>query len=285
MWLNQMIATNIFNCARILWNALLSVKRIKRCCVNHKYDRTNCFVMDDMDDIGDMDDIDDSQKEIALPRKIITWNIQGLFLYMGQDKTDNIIDHIREMDGDIVCLQEVFEDELRSDIINRLSDIYPYYLCGNLEKRYIIGEDSGLLVLSKRRIKYQKEVILSDYSFPDSMANKSILYFESYNLHFATTHLQSSCMSNSEHIATSQIQKILIESPQEPLIICGDLNHKRAHDIMGIKCNNEVPTCDSDILDYICNINYDQFQMVPYVPYFDLSRTSDHRPIIGYLSP
>ena len=41
---------------------------------------------------------------------------------------------------------------------------------------------------------------------------------------------------------------------------------------------------DDDILDYICNINYDHFQIAPYVPYFDLSRTSDHRPIIGYVS-
>ena len=67
----------------------------------------------------------------------------------------------------------------------------------------------------QRNINYQKEIILKDYSFPDRMANKSILYFESYNLHFATTHLQSSCMSDSETIATSQIQKTLIESPQD----------------------------------------------------------------------
>lgn len=264
--------TTIKNCVRIVWNALLSLGRLRRCCSNKKddYKRTNC---------------DDTMiSDTILPRKIVTWNIQGLFLYMGQDKTDNIIERIRLMDGDIVCLQEVFEDELRSEIIKRLSDIYPYYLSGNLEKRYIIGEDSGLLVLSKRNINYQKEIILKDYSFPDRMANKSILYFESYNLHFATTHLQSSCMSDSETIATSQIQKTLTESPQDSLIICGDLNHKRAYDIMGIKCNNEVPTCDSDILDYICNINYDHFQIVPYVPYFDLSRTSDHRPIIGYVS-
>ena len=266
--------TNIKKCVRIVCNALLSVGRLRRCCTNKKYDdykRTNC---------------DDTMiSDTILPRKIVSWNIQGLFLYMGQDKTDNIIERIRSMDGDIVCLQEVFEDELRSDIINRLSDIYPYYLCGNLEKRYIVGEDSGLLVLSKQPIHYQNEIILEDYVFPDRMANKSILYFESYQLNFATTHLQSSNLYDSESLSNKQIHQIVDRSIHKNMIICGDLNHTPANDILSIDRNNEVPTCDDDILDYILSINYDHFKIVPYVPYFDLERTSDHRPIIGYLSP
>ena len=265
--------TIIKNCARIVWNALLSLGRLRRCCSNKKddYKRTNC---------------DDTMISYTiLPRKIVSWNIQGLFLYMGQDKTDNIIERIRLMDGDIVCLQEVFEDELRYEIIKRLSDIYPYYLCGNLEKRYILGEDSGLLVLSKKPIHYQNEIILEDYVFPDRMANKSILYFESYQLNFAMTHLQSSSIHDSESLSKKQIDRIMERSIHKNMIICGDLNHTSANKILSIDRNNDVPTCNDDILDYILPINYDHFKIVPYVPNFDLARTSDHRPIIGYLSP
>ena len=265
--------TTIKNCVRIVWNALLSLGRLRRCCLNKKddYKRTNC------DDTMISDSI--------LPRKIVSWNIQGLFLYMGQDKTDNIIERIRKMDGDIVCLQEVFEDELRYEIIKRLSDIYPYYLCGNLEKRYIVGEDSGLLVLSTQPIHYQNEVILEDYVFPDRMANKSILYFESYQLNFAMTHLQSSSIHDRESLSKKQIDRIVERSIHKKMIVCGDLNHTSANDILSIDRNNDVPTCNDDILDYILPINYDHFKIVPYVPIFDLARTSDHRPIIGYLSP
>ena len=125
------------NCCRRVLNALKTLGRVRRFCTKPKFmPLTNTGFCNPSNQ----------------PKSIVTWNIQGLFYFMYKKKQDNIIRELHNFDQDIICLQEVFEDSLKELIIYELGGKYPYYLLGNVDKRYIIGDDSGLLVLSKFKI-------------------------------------------------------------------------------------------------------------------------------------
>ena len=218
------------------------------------------------------------------PQSVITWNIQGLFYFMNPYKREKIIKTLEGFTADVICLQEVFEDSLKAEIIDKLEYKYPYYLLGTTSKKCSLGEDSGLLVLSKYKIEYTKEIVFEDNFFPDSFANKSLLYFRVGCYNFVTTHLQSSNMIESEYIACNQIKNMIKKSPFDNFIICGDLNHTEA--FIYTKCikNNYVPTWNNDILDYIFCINMDDVVVRTEVIDIDTLRISDHNPLLGRLA-
>jgi len=206
---------------------------------------------------------------------IVSWNLQGLFCYLYQLKIDNIIKELQLINSDVFCLQEVFEDELKETIIKRLSHTHPYYLHGRTDKKYYVGEDSGLLVLSKYKINFVKEVVLPSVINSDKFANKSILYFQIGDLNFSTTHLQSS----NERISEEHLQLILQESPFTDYIITGDLNHNEAENILNIPNNNQKRTCETnEILDYILPVNL-KHSVSNNVLDIDIFDVSDHWPI------
>ena len=93
---------------------------------------------------------------------ITSWNIQELFwhCYNGE-KINNILNYILSSQSDIICIQEAFEIPTLDAIIfnESIKCKYPYFLTGSLANRFIIGENSGLIVLLNR--------ILSDSLFTD----------------------------------------------------------------------------------------------------------------------
>jgi len=218
------------------------------------------------------------------PLSIVTWNLQGLFLYMNNQKVKNIIHELLCLDQDILCLQEVFEDSLKSEIIHKLQKNYPYHLLGNCHKKYIIGEDSGLLVLSKYPIEFVKEIVLGESVMPDKLSNKSILYFKVGNLNLVTTHLQSSNMVPGGDIARDQIKLIVKESPFESYIITGDLNSDDACIHIDQPKNNTCVTWENEVLDYIIPINYPTMRLTTKVYDIDITNISDHKALIGKIA-
>ena len=213
------------------------------------------------------------------PKSIISWNIQELFLYSNTSKVNNIINYLDSFESDVICLQEVFEDKTKNAIIRSLSYKYHYHLITKTSKKFIVGEDSGLLVLSKYPIQYLSEVSLKGLTIPDSLANKTVMYFKIGNLNFATTHLQS----EYQNISRVQLYEILKKSPIEKFILAGDLNNESVNEIVGIKQNNFQPTWENKIIDYILPIGYD-VEIKTDVINIDLNNTSDHFPIIANLN-
>jgi endonuclease/exonuclease/phosphatase family metal-dependent hydrolase len=229
------------------------------------------------------------------PRSIVTWNIQGLFMHMNDDKTRNILYQLKRMnDIDIICLQEVFENSLKDKIIYELRDNQPYYLLGDTYKRYLVGEDSGLMILSKYPIEFVKEHVLEEYNFPDRMANKTVLYFKVGDLNLMTTHLQSNNMFDNTELSSKQLRQIIEFSPFEKFIITGDLNNNNSHKFLRKEKNNFDKTwlnqthvnllkgdskADSEILDYIFPHNYDNITVQVNVPKMDITNCSDHFPL------
>ena len=253
---------------RRYWNALCSIKRIFRCCKRETFlPLTNCGGVN----------------TDHRPRTIVTWNVQGLFYFMNEEKGMNIVNMLLRMThADIICLQEVFENSLKESIIYKLKDTHPYYLLGNTEKRYLFGEDSGLLVLSKYPIEFVKELILDEYYFPDRLANKSMLFFKVGDLNLMNTHLQSNNMFDNSDISTKQLQYMKDECPFDRCIFVGDLNNMQAYQHLGLRKNNIVRTWGKDeILDYILPWNYDDLLHVrnTSVPNIDISNVSDHYPL------
>lgn len=255
-----------------LFNCICSIGRLYRCYKSKKFRHlTNSNYVDTTDK----------------PTSIVTWNIQGLFIYMNKTKTKNILNQLLIMkQTDIFCLQEVFEDHLKEEIIYTMKDSHPYYLLGNTYKRYIIGEDSGLLILSKYPIKFVKESVLDEYFFPDRMANKSILYFKVGCLNIMTTHLQSDFMFYNKDISDKQLKLLKDKVPFNKFIITGDLNNENAEKQLSIRKNNIINTWwdgykTKKILDYILPYNYEDILTVfsTSVPNIDITNISDHYPL------
>ena len=209
------------------------------------------------------------------PSTIVSWNIQGVFCYITPLKVKNIIENIKLLNFDTVCLQEVFEDWVKEEIIKELNDIYPHYLLGNTKKKHIFGEDSGLLILSKYKINYVDEYLIEECILPDSMCEKTVIYFTIGNLNISTTHLQA----NKPDISEKQIREIVNRSPFESFIITGDLNHENADKILNVNNNNKKNTWENMILDYIIPINYQNKKFKIDVINMDLTNVTDHLPI------
>ena len=220
------------------------------------------------------------------PRIILSWNIQELFLFTNKLKIINIIKYLKRTNAEIICLQEAFEDKAKTMIIDKLKEKYPYHLIGNNDKSYIVGEDSGLLVLSKYPIKKIKFSPLTDLVLTDDLAKKGILYFQVQGVNFVNTHLQAFF----ETIAMNQIKQLKRENPFENqnYIVAGDLNNNNAHVFFGVKQNNKSITFpeDNEILDYIIPINQikeNKIKIKTKVKKINLENTSDHYPIKGYI--
>ena len=176
-------------------------------------------------------------------------------------------------------MQEVFEDSYKERILFEIGQIYPYYLLGNTKKKHIVGEDSGIMVLSKYDIKFDKEVMLEGMKFPDRFSNRSILYFTIGEYHFATSHLQA----NNNQVSKKHLYDLVNYSPFTEYIILGDLNHPKANEIVNISKNNEINTYSEYILDYILPMNINTINLDVKVLPINITNVTDHQPIISSL--
>lgn len=250
---------------RIL-NCLSLITRVRRICCKQYYEKTNCS------------SIYCSRSE---PRSIVSWNIQSFFFYLTKQKVQNIILKLNEIDADVVCLQEVFDDSVKKKLIEDLKIKYPYFLLGSTDKKCIFGEDSGLLVLSKYNIRFHKEIYLEDLAFPDITAKKSVLYFSVGSLNLTNMHLQS----NNYNLSEKQIKEVLIKSPFQKFLFIGDLNNPKADEILSVEKNNDKYTWNnSRILDYIIPIQQNEIQLNIDVINIELRNTSDHSPVYSTIT-
>lgn len=215
---------------------------------------------------------------------LCTWNIQCLFYYMNNkiEKLNNIINQIKLINTDIFFLQEVFDDFSKKYIIDNLNEIYPNYLLGTSNKKYIFGEDCGLLVLSKYTIEYLNEFILDYGKLPDCFSNKSALFLKIKNIIFCNTHLQSSEWSIQDNVVKLQIEQIF--NYYNDIILVGDLNTDYVYNLINTNnINNNITNIDENkVLDYIISKD-DYYNIISNTLYIDISKTSDHYPVMGYI--
>lgn len=204
------------------------------------------------------------------------------YCYSG-DKITNLLNYIINCNVDVICLQEVFEPSVINLITTHpdVSKVFPYYITGNLYNSYILGENSGLLVLSTQPIVFKQFTPFSFTSFPDTFASKGALYFTIGETNFITTHLQSIYVP----VAARQLSYIIQNSPfTEKTILLGDLNIPDPFTNLKLKRNNGQHThLSGRTLDHIISLQSD-IKLDVNVDYINLKKTSDHYPVIATIS-
>lgn len=268
-------------CCFILLNALFYLLRVLRILFFPHYleDR---YIDNSTDVISIYDKYVSTQ-----PETIVSWNVHGLPLFMNSSVIQEIVNKIMNFNCDIVCIQECFSDVLLDKIKKQATAIYPYLITGNLNKKYIFGENSGLIILSKYPITFQ---LFHNYKAGvgcDSLSNKGYLIVNIGKINIVNTHLQSNelniCCSNIEKIIEAQIEELKQYLPFENTILCGDFNTEKLEKYITITNNNKRNTLNSiyfrkpQVLDYIVSL-HDDYQVK--VKVLDMEKNpSDHKPV------
>lgn len=232
---------------------------------------------------------------------IVSYNINGLFLHYNHINYVNISKYIKYLftqeNIDIICLQEVWEKNIEQMIKKELQNLDLYYAKPPTNLKYCIGENSGLLTISRYPIVYNDFLKFPELHVSCKMTNKGLHYLclkynEEY-LHLINTHLQSSfnrCNFQYQETCLKQLNLIneyIIQKGLKDCIIIGDLNLKEEY-IENINENLKIPynykglvtfPGQKELLDYFI-INGDKWKndKIEFKIYEDIYY-SDHLPI------
>jgi len=174
--------------------------------------------------------------------KLLTLNIKGLPIPIERDsisRANKVAEILRESDYDIICLQEVFDNEVREILVRKLEQQYPFII---EKSKYHFPclldnvnwlQDSGLFFASKYKILWHQFVPFLNCEGLDSLAFKGTLgtciqisddsQKEPKSLMVFTTHL------NAHHSETAlkqldEIMSFINQQNYTNLVLCGDFN-------------------------------------------------------------
>jgi len=174
--------------------------------------------------------------------KILTWNIWCHYLVKApkrQSRLEKIVEYLKEQSYDIICIQELFTLKIfglftKSNeiewFIDALKDLgYKYHTNPNDTIPLFFGQNSGLLILSKKPIKESNSGIFTNASITEYSNNKgfvcsTIEINEGVEICICTAHLDAH--SNVKLAQVKQIQESLQKYYEEgkPIIVVGDFN-------------------------------------------------------------
>ena len=216
--------------------------------------------------------------------KIISWNIACLPYYFNffsnpHKRIDMIISTILSFEADIICLQEVLDNEILYKIENKLKKKH-YKICKSENKientcfNYFrnlfkpCNNDSGLLIASKLNFNFIKFIQYDDYIGEDSLISKGIQVLSIDNIKIYNTHIQADkpifdFNKNAEKIIRKQIDQLLnIISKDDKNILIGDFNLYKNSNLFNYSINSIKKKGNTNIngkeLDYIILNNYDK---------------------------
>ena len=182
----------------------------------------------------------------ALPKKVcekvsvLTYNVCGLYeqtpLIFGgvlpwAKRLDRIVETIQTANADVVCLQEVFDEELEESLLERLKGEYAYFYT-MIAPRYLgfkpstYGVRSGLMVCSKYPVDNAR---FDSFSAENPYVNRGLFSFDvAEKIKIATTHLaafQKPQMIKKRLEQITTVTELLRSMEKErPVLLCGDLN-------------------------------------------------------------
>lgn len=193
---------------------------------------------------------------------IITYNIQTVF-GKGEEKVESLINYLNSANFDFVAMQEVFDENTRTNLVNRLNPISYKAVIPRVDYDSFpsnICQDAGLFTASRYPIidlsKYDfgedtefsngaiHQMLAKEFSISlDFMANKSILgslhqLNDSTQLFLFTTHLQAISSRFHKTFQLGQIYSFIVNSVSTVLknnvtefsenlivLLTGDLNY------------------------------------------------------------
>jgi endonuclease/exonuclease/phosphatase family metal-dependent hydrolase len=167
--------------------------------------------------------------------KILTYNVDGLFWHFNSKIINKLISDLEKLmdkDIDIICLQEVWHFNLREKIMKIAKNKFWNIAIPSNKKRYLIGENSGLLTLSRLPILKQEIYTFNNRRGACALTYKSAQYltieiYKNKTINMINTHLQSSHLNyfqDFKKISLKQINEIIENSPFQDFLLTGDLN-------------------------------------------------------------
>ena len=216
-----------------------------------------------------------------LPEKIVSWNINDVICFSTPYSREIILKRLKIINADIIFLQGVFNNDTRTLIIDNLKEIYQYYITGDLYQQYSVFEHSGLLIISKYPIIFNKFIPFQNQSSIDKLCNKGVLYVTINKINFALAHC--SYYSDIKLIET-ELSLIKEESPFNEYFVVGSLQHSEAYKSFNISSNNRCYTNidKQSINDYILSL-YQHLNIIINISYLDITHISYNYPIIGHI--
>ena len=180
--------------------------------------------------------------------RLVSYNIDDLACHRSQYTDDDaarateIISYLESTNADIICLQEVWSESMKQEITDAFLAKDFHVALPPWRKNYVVGENSGLITMSKYPIISQTFIPFSNPRGTCRLSNKGVQYCHirvpnsnpqrSNVLNITNTHLQSSFTNYSSYLdfhatAKEQLNAIINECPFESCLIVGDLNLTR----------------------------------------------------------
>jgi len=163
--------------------------------------------------------------------RIMSYNIQGLFPFYNIRRIVDLVRFIGDLFAnnqvDVLCLQEAWEVDLLFRLYRLAQHHNLHIIHPPVDRKNGVGENSGLVVLSRFSLSYH-----SSFRFPvatglDQMANKRAMYFtfavNGTVFKVINTHLQSDNLV----VSSKQLQSAITNAPPEwngHFLLIGDLN-------------------------------------------------------------
>ena len=178
--------------------------------------------------------------------KVVSYNIDDIVVHRCYHKThdearaEQIIGFLKELDPDVICLQEVWGETIKRELFNAFINNNYYVALPNYDKRFFIGENSGLMTASRFPISAQTFLPFKHgYAVSScSLASKGVQYChlniptngeEVLDINIANTHLKSSfthvhSILDFSSGAKQQLETIVNQCPYNHCILVGDMN-------------------------------------------------------------
>ena len=220
--------------------------------------------------------------------RVMSYNIKALFPFYNKLRIRAIVDYVEslfvENQVDIVCLQEAFELELYDHLYrvaraNSLNIVHP-----SLSRRYYIGENSGLVTISRYPIVEHDFVRHDTSSGLCGLANKGAHYVkcsvDGRIMNIINTHLQS----DNPTIAIRQLARIMDSIACEKSLLVGDMNmdyeimRRNVGDAFCLANTNKIVTFPEDNAQYDYCI-HDSWCETRFAVLSDILH-SDHYPVL-----
>jgi endonuclease/exonuclease/phosphatase family metal-dependent hydrolase len=218
--------------------------------------------------------------------QIVSYNIKALFPFYDIGRILVIVDYIEDLfiekKADIVCLQEAFELDLYTRLYEIAEKLQLNIVHPPLDRRFGIGENSGLVTMSRFPVKSSK-FIRHDQSeglcwFAEKGAHYIRFVIGEKSLRLVNTHLQA----DNESVSINQFNKLIVNITFDGAMIVGDLNMKydTVSKLKNIKCVNSQKRVTfpeyNEQLDYV--LLYDLDLDCTFEVFTDI-KFSDHYPI------
>ena len=180
--------------------------------------------------------------------KVMSYNIDNHAFHKLKYSTPDInravdiINYLQSIEFDIICLQGVWGETMKQEIYDAFISENYYIALPNYKKNFVLGENSGLMLISKYPMITQTFLPFKNSKVMCSFINKGVQYCHitvpvknsenvivEYPLNIANTHLQSSLTNISGYLdfsktAKNQLQYIIDECPFNNCILAGDIN-------------------------------------------------------------